>query len=55
MAKVGRPKHKLTLFVGFMFWLFLISVFVMILCPAPLTFVVMGLFWLIGEVANAFR
>jgi len=38
-----------------MFWLFLISVFVLILCPAPLTFAVMGLFWLIGEVANAFR
>ena len=55
MGKVGRPKKKITHFVELIFYLFLLSVFVLILYPAPLTLMVVGLFWLVGEFANAFR
>lgn len=55
MGKVGRPKNKITRFIDLVFWLFIVSVFVLFLYPAPLTFLVAGLLWGIGEVAYAFR
>lgn len=55
MGKVGRPKKKITYFIEVIFYFFFISVFVHFLLPAPLTLAVMGFFWLIGEVASAFK
>jgi hypothetical protein len=55
MGKVGRPKHKITHFIEVVYFLFLGSVVVLILYPAPLTILVVGLLWCIGEVASAFK
>jgi hypothetical protein len=55
MEKVGRPKKKINHFIDLVFYFFFISVFVLFLLPAPLTLAVMGFFWLIGEVASAFK
>ncbi|MCB0367939.1 MAG: hypothetical protein KDD45_00510 [Bdellovibrionales bacterium] len=55
MGKVGRPKKKITHFIDFIFCFFFVSFFVLILLPGPLTFMVAGFFWLIGEVASAFK
>lgn len=52
---MGRPKKKITHFIELVFYLFFVSVTVLILLPAPLTFTVAGFFWLIGEVASAFK
>lgn len=55
MEKVGRPKKKITHFIDVIFIFFFISVFVLFLLPTPLTFTVAGFFWLVGEVASAFK
>jgi hypothetical protein len=55
MGKVGRPKKLITHFIGVVFYLFFVSVFALFLLPTPLTFMVAGLFWLIGQVASAFK
>lgn len=55
MGKAGRPKKKITHFIDVVFYFFFVSIFVLILIPAPLTFTVVGLFWLVGEVASAFK
>jgi|JI9StandDraft_1071089.scaffolds.fasta_scaffold1842052_1 tetrahydromethanopterin S-methyltransferase subunit E len=55
MGKVGRPKKKITHFIDLVFCCFLISVLVLILIPTPLTLMVVGLLWGIGEVASAFK
>ena len=55
MGKVGRPKKKITHFIRFVFFFFFVSVFVLFLHPGPLTFMVAGLFWLVGQVASAFK
>ena len=55
MRKVGRPKKKISHFIDLAFYLFLVSVFVLTFYPAPLTLTVVGFFWLVGEVANAFK
>jgi hypothetical protein len=55
MGKVGRPKKLITHFIGVVFYLFFVSVFVIFLLPAPLTFMVAGFLWLVGVVVNAFK
>ena len=55
MGKVGRPKRKITLFIDLVFCFFFVSVFVLLLLPTPLTFTVTGIFWLVGQVASAFK
>lgn len=55
MGKVGRPKKKVTYFIDWVFFFFFVSVFVLLLLPAPLTFMVAGFLWLVGEVASAFK
>jgi hypothetical protein len=55
MGKVGRPKKKITYFIEWVFYFFFVSVFVLFLLPAPFTFLVTGFFWLVGEVASAFK
>ena len=55
MGKVGRPKKKITYFIEVIFYFFFVSVFVFFLLPTPLTFTVAGFFWLVGEVASAFK
>jgi len=55
MGKVGRPKNLITHFIGVIFFLFFVSIFVLILYPAPLTLMVVGFLWLIGEVMSAFK
>jgi len=55
MEKVGRPKKKITHFIDFVFCLFFVSIFILFLFPTPLTFTVAGFFWLVGQVASAFK
>ena len=55
MGKVGRPKKKITHFIGVIFYFFIVSVFVLILYPSPLTLLIVGFLWGIGEVASAFK
>ena len=55
MGKVGRPKKKITHFIGVIFYFFIVSVFVLILYPSPLTLLVVGFLWGIGEVAGSVR
>ena len=55
MGKVGRPKKKITHFIDWVFHFFFVSIFVLILLPTPLTLTVVGFFWLLGEVASAFK
>jgi hypothetical protein len=55
MGKVGRPKKKITHFIDWVFYFFFVSIFVLILLPTPLTLTVVGFFWLLGEVASAFK
>lgn len=55
MGKVGRPKKKITHFIGFVFYFFIVSVFVLLLYPSPPSLMAVGFFWLVGEVASAFK
>lgn len=55
MGKVGRPKKLITHFIDVIFILLFVSVFVLFLLPTPLTFMVAGIFWLIGQVASALK
>lgn len=55
MGKVGRPKKKITHFIDVVFCFFFVSVFVLLFLPAPLTFMVAGFLWLVGQVASAFK
>lgn len=55
MGKVGRPKYKITRFTEAVHFLFLASVVVLVLYPAPVTLLIVGLLWCVGEVANAFK
>lgn len=55
MGKVGRPKKIITHFIDLVFYFFFVSIIVFVLFPTPLTLMVVGFSWLVGEVASAFK